>query len=115
MQALSRLLGGEQVTHGVARNGRVWSRSEEMIVADSFDVIETDERKREAQLFTAGLLTGANIGAVILHGLVIKGVFTKEMARALLDDAQSKTVATPVPKGYENAVRHLFETIKAGF
>lgn len=81
----------------------------------SFENITDPLARREAQLFIAGTLTGSNIAVVILHGLVAKGVFTNEVARALLDDAHNKCAKFELPAGYEEVMKHVFDNFKVGF
>jgi hypothetical protein len=80
-----------------------------------FDGTQNENRQREALLFVVALTAGANIGGVILHGLVAKGVFSKEAALSLLEDARLATSNIALPPGYENSVDQLFDGLKGGF
>jgi hypothetical protein len=81
----------------------------------SFDLITDPDRRREAQLFTAGMTAGANVGAAVLHGLVATGVFPKAGALALLQEARAASKLIETPVGYERAVDDLFDALAKGF
>lgn len=80
-----------------------------------FDAITDPAKKREAQLFTNAVLLGTNLSAAILHALVIKGVFTKEVAVALIDDAFDKAQSMSFPPGYQSVPDTLATALKSGF
>ena len=82
---------------------------------DPFEVILDPAKKREMQLFTGAVLMGANMATVILHALVLKGVFTKEVAAALIDDALTQGEPLSLPENYRDVPAMIAKALKQGF
>lgn len=62
-----------------------------------------------ASLWINGLMIGTNLSAVILHGLVARGVFTAEVARELITDAEAKIGGMELPSVYKTGAQKLMQ------
>ena len=75
-----------------------------------------EDAKMLGHAFGGALTASLNMTGALMHGLVAKGLLTKEQARALIDEAAASSARmTSLPDVFRDGIKQAYAAIRRGF